>query len=195
MKAHTTLGILLNTFALALPLAAPAASQQLDLPVVAQEHSEWCWDADATAILAYRGTVATQCAIANWVGTVNYACGSYPFYWNNQANSPNYLAGTTGIAGILWSWGRRNSSYYTGPLAYSTARSAIRGGHPIVILWSWSGGGGHFIVADGYDDDGSMLYFANPWPGEGAGYGDYWWIRNGTGDMGTHSWTESLITY
>jgi Papain-like cysteine protease AvrRpt2 len=194
MKAQTALPIVICAFVLALPLAVSGASHQLDVPVVEQEHSQWCWDADASAILAYRSVFARQCAIANWVDGIDYACGRYPFYWSDQANSPNYLAGTTGIAGILWSWGRRGS-YYMGPLAYSTARSALERGNPIVILWNWSGGGGHFVVLDGYDDNGSMLYFMNPWPGEGAEYGDYWWIRYGSGDMGTHRWAESLITY
>jgi Papain-like cysteine protease AvrRpt2 len=194
MKAHSALAILINAVFLALPLAAAAQSQQLDAPVVQQEHSEWCWDADATAVLTSRQLLVTQCAIANWVDSTDYACGSYPFYWNAPVNSPNYLAGTTGIAGILWSWGRRSSSYYA-PLAYRTVRSAIQGGDPIVILWSWRGGGGHFVVLDGYDDDGPMLYFMNPWPGEGAEYGDYGWVRSGSAAMGTHWWTESLITY
>ncbi|PMS37080.1 papain like cysteine protease AvrRpt2 [Trinickia symbiotica] len=178
-----------------LPPAAFAAADQLDLPVVEQEHSEWCWDADASAVLAFRGVPATQCAIGNWVGSIDYACGNYPFYWDDPANSPNYLAGTTGIAGILWYWGRRDSRYYTEPLAYPAVRSAIMHGHPIVVLWNWYGGGGHFIVIDGYDDDGSMVYFMNPWPGEGAGIGDYEWTRDGSGEMGTHWWSESLIIY
>ena len=195
MKATAFLRIIVNVIFLALPLAAGAASQQLNVPVVVQEHSDWCWDADATAILAYRGITARQCAIANWVNSVGYACGTYPFDWYDQANSANYLAGTTGIAGILWSWGRRNSGYFRQPLAYSTVKSAIQLGDPVVLLWAWYGGGGHFIVVNGYDDAGPALYFMNPWPGEGAGYGNFGWIGYGSGDMGTHQWVESLITY
>ncbi|HTI16501.1 MAG TPA: C39 family peptidase [Trinickia sp.] len=199
MKTLTAIRVLIGAFvfalALSLPLRTNAASFKLNFPVVQQEHSNWCWDADAVAVLAYRGVSAQQCAVANWVDSVNYACATNPFYWNDSVNSGNYLAGTTGIAGIVWSWGRRNSTYYSQPISYSTARSAIQSGYPVVILWTWSSGGGHFVVLDGYDDNGSMLYFMNPWPGEGAGYGDYGWIRNGTGDMGTHWWAESLITY
>ncbi|HWX10788.1 MAG TPA: papain-like cysteine protease family protein [Trinickia sp.] len=196
MKATpAALRIIVNVIFLALPPAACAASQQLNVPVVEQEHSNWCWDADSTAVLAYRGIVATQCAIANWVDSVAYACGTYPFGWNDSANSPNYLGGTTGIAGILWSWGRRDSGYYQQPLSYKTVNSAIRHGDPVVVLWAWPGGGGHFIVVNGYDDGGPALYFMNPWPGEGAGYGGYGWLGYGSGDMGTHRWVESLITY
>jgi hypothetical protein len=195
MKTTTALRIVVYLIILALPPAAFAVSKQLNVPVTQQEYSEWCWDADATAVLAYRSTVVTQCAIANWVDGVGYACGTYPFSWSDPVNSGNYLAGTTGISGILWSWGKRNSQYYQQPLAYSTVKSAIQQGNPVVVLWDWVGGGGHFVVLDGYDDNGQVLYFMNPWPGEGAGYGNYGWIRYGSGDMGTHQWVESLITY
>jgi len=176
-------------------MAAQAASVQLDVPLVQQIHSEWCWSADADAVLAYRGVTTSQCRIANWVDSVGYACGAYPFYWNDRANSGNYLAGTTGIEGILWWLGRRASRYYGSPLSYGATRSAVQRGNPVIALWSWPGGGGHFIVIDGFDDASQTLYFMNPWPGEGAGYGDYDWMRYGQGDMGLHTWVESLIAY
>jgi hypothetical protein len=174
---------------------ASAGSQQLRFPVVQQVHSDWCWAADSNAVLAYRGITASQCSIENWVDSIDYACAQAPFDWNDSANSPNYLAGTTGISGILWAFGRRDSIYYTEPIDYSSIVSAIQQNDPVVILWLWVGGGGHFVVIDGYDDNGNMLYFMNPWPGEGAEYGDYEWIRYGASDMGTHYWAESLITY
>ncbi|SDG49423.1 C39 family peptidase [Paraburkholderia phenazinium] len=180
---------------LAFPILACAASQQLNVPIVTQDHSEWCWAADANAVLTYRGVSTTQCSIVNWVSGIDYACGNSDFDWDDSsANAPNYMTGTTGISGILWSLGRRDSTYYDEPAAYQTVTSAIDQGNPVVILWQWPNGGGHFLVLDGYDDDGQMIYFMNPWPGEGAGYGDYDWMSNGTGNMGTHSWAESLIT-
>jgi hypothetical protein len=195
MKVLRAFLIVIGTLAASIAIEAAGQSRRLQLPVVQQEHSQWCWSADASAVLKYRGVKASQCALANWVDSVTYACGSYPFYWNDTANEPNYLAGTTGIGGILWSWARRTSRYFAAPLTYAATRSSIDAGNPVVILWSWAGGGGHFIVIDGYDDHASMLYFMNPWPGEGAGYGDYGWVRSGTGDMGTHSWAESLVAY
>jgi hypothetical protein len=187
--------LLTGSLPFAIPLCACAATLQLNLPVVTQQHSEWCWDADASAILQYRGIQQSQCAIANWVYGISYACGNYPFNWNNNANSPNAMTGSTGISGIVWNLGGRHWYYYSQAVSYSTASNAINHGNPVVILWEWQGGGGHFVVLDGYDDNGHMLYFMNPWPGEGAGYGSYTWIAHGTGDMGTHAWAESLITY
>lgn len=186
---------LLGLVAAAAPMLAAARAQHLDIAQVTQAHSEWCWAADANAVLRYRGVSSTQCGIENWVDSIGYACERAPFYWNDQANSPNTLAGTTGIAGILWYLGRRDSQYYGTPLSFRGVAAAIHAGNPVVILWTWYGGGGHFVVIDGYDDRQQALYFMNPWPGEGNGYGSYNWIRYGSGNMGTHTWAESLVVY
>ena len=194
LKAPLLCGLLSAAAATASALCA-AHTQRIDVPLVAQEHSEWCWAADSKAVLAYRGIQSTQCGIDNWVDWIGYACESAAFYWNDQANSPNAIAGTTGIGGILWSFGRRDSRYNNAPLSFGSVGAALDRGDPVVILWAWPGGGGHFIVVDGYDDRQDALYFMNPWPGEGNGYGDYRWIRYGSGDMGTHTWVESLVVY
>ena len=187
---------ILSSLALAAtPAFAAASGPQLDIPIVQQAHSEWCWAAVSKAILDYRGVSSTQCGIENWVSSIGYACRNAPFDWNDRANSPNTIAGTTGIGGILWSWGRRDSRYFGRPLSFGDAHVAIQFGNPVVILWTWRNGGGHFVVVDGYDARAGALYFMNPWPGEGAGYGDYNWIRYGSGDMGTHYWAESLVVY
>ena len=195
MKIAAATYLIASAAACALPQITRADSERLDVPLVQQTHSEWCWSADASAVLRYRGVTTSQCRIANWVDSIDYACGAYPFYWNDRANSANYLGGTTGIEGILWWLGRRASRYYNSPLSYGSTRSAIQRGNPVVALWSWPGGGGHFIVIDGFDDASHTLYFMNPWPGEGVGYGDYDWVKNGAGDIGLHSWVESLIAY
>ena len=186
---------LMGLVAVAAPMLAGARVQHLNIAHVTQAHSEWCWAADANAVLRYRGVSSTQCGIENWVDSIGYACERAPFYWNDQANSPNTLAGTTGIAGILWYLGRRDSRYYGTPLSFRGVSASIRAGNPVVILWTWYGGGGHFVVIDGYDDQQQALYFMNPWPGEGNGYGNYNWIRYGSGNMGTHTWAESLVVY
>jgi hypothetical protein len=174
---------------------AAADAQQIGVPQVTQQHSEWCWAADANAVLSYRRISSTQCGIANWADSVGYACENAPFGWYDAVNSPNTITGTTGISGILWSLGRRDSRYYDGPLSYDAIRMNIDRGNPIVALWTWRYGGGHFIVVDGHDDREGALYFMNPWPGEGAGYGDYDWVRHGSGNMGIHTWAESLVVY
>lgn len=195
MNTRIARRLLSDLVIVAAPALVAASAQQIDVPHVTQQHSEWCWAADANAVLAYRGVSSSQCGIANWVDSIGYACQSAPFDWNDDANSPNTLTGTTGIAGILWSLGRRDTHYVDGPVSFGLASASIDRGAPIVVLWTWPEGGGHFIVVDGYDAQGNALYFMNPWPGEGAGYGDYGWMLEGAGNMGTHTWAESLVVH
>ncbi|MGN6669696.1 MAG: C39 family peptidase [Trinickia sp.] len=177
------------------PAFVAAVAQQLNVRHVTQQHSEWCWAAAANAVLTYRGVSSSQCGIATWVSSTGYACENAPFYWNDYVNSPNTLTGTTGISGVLWWLGRRDSRYYRGPLSFRQTLRSIDLREPVIVLWSWPYGGGHFIVVNGYDARYYALYFMNPWPGEGAGYGEYEWMVEGSGNMGTHTWTESLVVY
>ncbi len=195
MKTRFVARLLSDLIFVAAPALITASAQQIDLPHVTQQHSEWCWAADANAVLTYRGISNTQCGIADWVDSIGYACTSAPFDWNDNANSPNTIIGTTGISGILWSLGRRDTQYYDGPVSFGLASRSVDAGDPIIVLWTWPDGGGHFIVVDGYDAQANALYFMNPWPGEGAGYGDYGWMLEGSGNMGTHAWAESLIVH
>ena len=193
MNTRIVARLLIKFVIVAAPALVTLRAQQIDVPQVTQQHSEWCWSADANAVLIYRGVSSTQCGIANWVESIGYACENAPFDWNDAANSPNTTTGTTGISGILWSLGRRNSQYYGGPLSFGAIGTDIDQGDPVIVLWTWRDGGGHFIVVDGHDDQQDALYFMNPWPGEGAGYGDYEWMLNGSGSMGIHTWAESLV--
>jgi len=114
MKKKSTVSSLLCALGLAFPLLVFAASAQLNVPTVTQEHSEWCWDADSNAVLTYRNVSTTQCGIANWASNIDYACGQSDFDWDDggPGNSPNYMTGNTGISGILSSLGNRNSYDY-----------------------------------------------------------------------------------
>ncbi|WP_206951554.1 C39 family peptidase [Trinickia acidisoli] len=195
MNTHLAARLLGRLIVAATPAFVAVHAQQIDVPQVTQQHSEWCWAADANAVLSYRGVTSTQCGIANWVDSIGYACENAPFDWDDAANSPNAITGTTGISGILWSLGRRDSHYYDGPLAFDYTIASVNQGDPVVVLWTWPDGGGHFVVINGYDAAENALYFMNPWPGEGSGYGDYDWMLNGSGNMGTHTWAESLVVY
>ncbi|WP_426107791.1 hypothetical protein [Massilia sp. TSP1-1-2] len=53
----------------ALMLAIPAAMAQwktLSVPLVTQEHSQWCWSASSKAVLNYYAKTQSQCQIVNW---------------------------------------------------------------------------------------------------------------------------------
>lgn len=138
-----------------------AQSYQLSVPLKVQEHSQWCWAGASQMILSYKGKSVTQCAEANYALGINYACGNSSFNWNNYANQPN---STNAISSILNHWGVGAS--VTGVLSQSWSNYYINGNHPYAILWQWTGGGGHFVVARGYS--GSYLFINDPWPGNGS---------------------------
>jgi len=94
--------------AAALMLALPSAFAQwrtLNVPLVTQEHSQWCWAGSSKAVLNYYSRTPSQCQIVNWAFGINYACGSSIFDWNSYANRPNNMYGTSGsVQNILSAW-------------------------------------------------------------------------------------------
>ncbi len=154
------------TLALVLGLAPLATAQQkiLSVPQRQQEHSQWCWAGSSQMMLNFKGKTPTQCAMVNYSLGINYACQSATFDWNSYANQPNY---TSAITSIMNAWGVPAATA-SGSFNLATVQGQINASKPMTILWSWRGGGGHFVVLKGYN--GSYLYFNDPWPGSGTYY-------------------------
>jgi ABC-type bacteriocin/lantibiotic exporter with double-glycine peptidase domain len=161
-----------------------AQSYQLSVPLKVQEHSQWCWAGASQMVLSYKGKSATQCAEANYALGINYACGNSTFNWNSNANKPN---STNAISSILNHWGV--GAGVTGVLSQTSSNNNINGNHPYVILWQWTGGGGHFVVVRGYS--GSYLYINDPWPGNGA----YTRTYSSTVRATDRYWYNTAVTY
>ena len=176
-------------FALALP-AAHAQWRILSVPLVTQEHSQWCWAGSSDAVLQYyRASYPSQCQIVNWAYGLNYACGNQVFDWNSYANQPNALYGSGGsVQNILAHWGVPNTAI-NNYLAWSTIASDINANRPFVIRYGWTNGGGHILVGRGYETYNGVnyVYLMNPWPGEGQTYATY---RSAVSDW-DHAWTHS----
>lgn len=149
--------------ALALSSYAAAQTYNLNVPLRVQEHSQWCWAGSSQMVLNFFGKTPSQCAEVNYAKGINYACGNSTFNWNSYANQPNT---TNSISYILNGWGV--SSSVVGVLSQSNSTSRINANRPYVILWQWTGGGGHFVVVKGYTNNGATLYINDPWPGNGA---------------------------
>lgn len=169
-------------------LAGPAASAQskvLSVPQRTQEHSEWCWAGSSQMVLGFFGVNPTQCAEANYSLGINYACGNTNFNWNSNANSPN---STNAVSSILNAWGV-NASVFNGYFYSSTVQTHINNSKPFIILWQWTGGGGHFVVVKGYS--GSYLYINDPWPGNGS----YTRTYSSTVSASDRYWYNTCYTY
>jgi len=166
-----------------------AQSKTLNVPLVTQEHSEWCWAGSSKAVLNFYGQSPSQCQIVNWAFGLNSACGNSNFNWTGYPNQPNYLYGTSGsVQSILANWGIPNSAY-SYALSWNTIVNDINANRPFVIAYEWTSGGGHILVGTGYEtyDGENYVYMMNPWPGEGNTYGTY---DSVVSDY-DHNWTDT----
>lgn len=173
-------------------LVIPGAMAQykvLSVPLVTQEHSQWCWSASSKAVLNFYGKNPSQCQIANWAWGINYACGNTTFDWNSYANQPNSMYGTNGsVQNILAAWGVPNGAYSVAS-SWSTVVADINANRPFVMRYGWTSGGGHIMVGRGYEVYGgyNYIYIMNPWPGEGQ----TWRTHSSAVAASDHRWTHT----
>ena len=172
--------------------ASPAVFAQwrtLSVPLVTQEHSQWCWAGSSKAVLNYYAKTPSQCQIVNWAYGLNYACGNTTFDWNSNANQPNSMYGSSGsVQNILAHWGVPNNAYSVAS-SWSSVVSDINANRPFVIRYGWTNGGGHIMVGTGYEtyNGTNYVYIMNPWPGEGNTYRTY----ASAVSASDHKWTHT----
>lgn len=174
---------------MALILLGSSLSAQtiLQVPERIQEQTQWCWDACSQAIMAYYGTEMSQCAIANWT-RVQAGWGDDDCCTNGSGaicNQPWYSAGHPGsVSAIIANFAGITSTWHGSVFSQATSSAVLGDWRPYGFRWGWDGGGGHFLVARGFN--GSDIHYMNP--GSGYAVGDYDWVVSG----GSHTWTETL---
>ncbi|MET3135173.1 hypothetical protein AAKU55_005481 [Oxalobacteraceae bacterium GrIS 1.11] len=169
--------------------SAQAQVRTLNIPLVTQEHSQWCWAGSSKAVLNFYNKTPSQCQIVNWAFGLNYACGNSSFNWNSNANQPNNMYGGNGsVQGILQNWGVPNNAI-NNYLSWNSVLNDINANRPFVIRYGWTNGGGHILVGSGYETVNGVnyLYIMNPWPGEGQTYRTY----NSAVSASDHRWTHT----
>lgn len=157
---------------------AAAEAGTFHLPQKYQEMDQWCWAGCSQAILEYYGPVATQTNIA--------------VYGTGGVNTWNYLWGTgteggvyrRGIREILQHFGGPYGTGTVGTVSQTVVSNEMAALRPLVVNWSWTTGGGHFVVSRGYAD--GAMYLMDPW--DGPTVGTYAWVCNGDG----HVWGWTL---
>ncbi|WP_028102900.1 C39 family peptidase [Pseudoduganella violaceinigra] len=177
-----------SVLALALPTAL-AQWKTLSVPLVTQEHSQWCWAGSSKAVLNLYNRTPSQCQIVNWAFGINYACGNSNFNWNSYANRPNNMYGSSGsVQNILSNWGVPNTAI-NNYLSWNSVVNEINGSRPFVIRYGWTSGGGHIMVGRGYETSNgtNYIYIMNPWPGEGQTYRTF----ASAVSASDHNWTHT----
>lgn len=156
-----------------------AQGNYLNVPLVTQEHSQWCWDASSLCIIKYKGGNTSQCTIANYAFNRSDCCGNSYFNWYHSCNQPNT---TSAMVSVLSAWGVSASS--TGSLSWSSIQSQINANRPFII-----GRSGHATVGYGYWTSYGTTYVGHmdPWPGEGYKWITYYSMSSG--------WFATVVTY
>ena len=69
----------------------------------------------------------------------------------------------------------------------ATVKSELSYGRPFIFRWGWTSGGGHFLVGHGITSTDTMLYYMDPWFGNGLSIAQYSWVVSGD----DHTWTHT----
>ena len=163
------------------------AERQHDLGLDMQQQLQpnWCWSAVSTSVSHFynQASAWTQCTLANAELGQAACCadGSTP-----QCNRDWYLDRALTRTDNLQSW-------VGNPVTLSDVEHEVNAGRPVGVRIGWSGGGGHFVVVDGYSDPGTGPGFLNV---EDPFYGKsripYSAFRNSY--QGSGAWTHTYYT-
>jgi hypothetical protein len=110
-----------------------------------QELDNWCWAASGQMVMVYLGQAVTQCAEAN------------EYFGHNPPDCcPSTTAGTGCDTGGWPTFSKHNIAFLETPegvaLTLDQLKLQIGCRHmPVAFSWKWDGGGGHMMVAVGYN--------------------------------------------
>lgn len=161
------------------PAPPPLGAKVLNVPLIMQEQTQWCWAACADMVLHYYGNVAVrQCDLANWLFGLSDCC-SVPS--SSLCNRPCQVSD---VCRVYNAFGLRCYSG-SGTISFGAIQFEIDQNRPLEPGLAWTGGGGHVVIVRGYYDDGKV-HVNDPWYGQGAiTYAD---LVNAYG-LGTWFWT------
>jgi len=160
-------------------LAVITAWVRLNFVMQHQQQTNWCWAAVAASVSAFfnPSTPWTQCLIVNAELGRTDCCvnGS-----SASCNVPWYLDRALQRTGNFVSWS-------SGAETLANIENEIDNGRILGVRIGWSGGGGHFVVLEGYNADLNMVAVDDPW----YGASDVALATFQTAYMGSGTWTHS----
>ena len=167
-------------------LPLPVHAKVLNVRLVEQEQSNWCWAGSNEMVFRYYGTAVDQCAMANYAAARNdfpvSDCCASP----SECNETNLMGDYPGsMQDILQHWGIESDMLFAA-LKEATIKNEIDQRRPFIMGWYWNSGGGHALVGRGIE--GRNVYYIDPWPGEGYKISTYNYVLKSS----IHQWEESL---
>ena len=168
----------------------------LNCPQCYQQSNKWCWAGTSQSVLSYYGAFITQSNIAQFgtggVNTMNFTWG---YGWNEEG----YYC--RGVDLILSNFASVLSSHPGYAISVDTlCNEVVTNRRPVVMHWTWDGGGGHILAIHGIMVSNSFKLssgYTNVWvmdPLYGPTVGSYDWVCHGnTNAEGWHTWDLSLV--
>ena len=123
-----------------------------------QEQTNWCWAATAASVSVFfdPNTIwATQCSIVNAEFGRTDCCTNGS---SANCNKPWYID-----LGLQRTGNFRSKS--TGAGTMTDVSQDVDIGRPLLVRIGWSGGGGHAVAIDGYNQALDMVAVDDPWYG------------------------------
>lgn len=144
---------------------SPGATSGLAVTLHPQETSMWCWAASGEMVMDFLGTSPAQCTQAN--NRFNRTdcpcnqCGPNP-----QVSPPCVNGGWPEFDKYGLSFERTSDSALSwDSLKRELAQESNCGRRPVAYSWHWAGGGGHMMVASGYQtvEGTNFVAIRDPW--------------------------------
>jgi hypothetical protein len=159
-------------------------SASLAFQMEPQQQTEWCWAAVTSSIDHYFNSASTwsQCLLANNQLQQTTCCANGG---SAQCNCPWYLDRSLSLVNRL-------RSYVQGVASFTGVQQEINNNDPLGVRIGWTGGGGHFVVIDGYDDSTATDYVLVADPIWGVSQVPYTVFMSNYRGNGT--WTHSYYT-
>jgi len=150
-------------------------------PMQHQLYNEWCWAAVTSSVDHFYNpeSTLTQCLVVNQQRGRSDCCSNGG---SSDCNQPGYTDQALQAAGRL-------SQSVGSAASYATVVQQTSAWTPIAMRIGWAGGGGHAIVASGYESN-SMVVIDDPWYGPSVVA--YNTLVNAYQGSGT--WTNSFYT-
>lgn len=178
----------------------------LNVPVIEQEHSMWCWAACSEMVMRYYGIkhfngdgLGTlnfqQCDLVNFAFKRSDCCGSDIFDWTyTECNSGNGLFYGPGYNtdDILIRANISTRGIFA-PLSWSDVVTEITSKRPFIFSIYYSSGGGHVVVCNSSyiaANGDKYIGYNDPWINEGFTISLYDWVV----ESEEISWATTLKT-
>lgn len=134
--------------------APPAEPRRLSIRLFRQQASEWCFAAVAQAVAMYfdPANEVHQCQIVGR-GFKRACCGERMAPVRSpECNRQGYLHTVLDAMGLLAQPAEGGpNKWIEGPAPFALIQREIDAGRPVCVLIRWkNGGGGHFILIEGY---------------------------------------------